>query len=176
MAEAGIETRPQRDWPFEVRPLHERFGCEIIGLALADAVAPVVFDKVYEAFLDYQLILFRGVDLPPDTQVAFARRFGEVQVHVMNQYHGYSDQPEIYKLTNLDDAGKPNGKHPGQRDPALAYGWVLACPARPGDDDVLRSCADVWWRNRVRRYVRCLRCAFTSLEGADRRTQCRAQS
>src|SRR5690349_7242211 len=33
------------------------------------------------------------------TQVAFARRFGEVQIHVMNQYHG-AEHPEIYKLSN----------------------------------------------------------------------------
>lgn len=111
MAEAYTEDA-KRDWPFEVRPLHSQFGCEIIGLPLADAVAPETFDKVYEAFLDYQLLLFRDVDLPPATQVAFARRFGEVQVHVMNQYHGYNEHPEVYKLTNLDENGKPNGRHP----------------------------------------------------------------
>ena len=76
------------------------------------AVEPRLFDKVYEAFLDYELILFRDVDLPPATQVAFARAFGEVQIHVMNQYHGYTDFPEIYMLSNLDGNGKPSGKHP----------------------------------------------------------------
>ena len=111
MAEASA-AGTMRDWPFEVKPLHSQFGCEIIGLALADAVTPAIFDKVYEAFLDYQLLLFRDVDLPPATQVAFARRFGEVQVHVMNQYHGYSDHPEIYNLTNMGEDGKPSGAHP----------------------------------------------------------------
>jgi taurine dioxygenase len=71
-----------------------------------------MFEHVYRAFLDYQLILFRGVDLPPATQVAFARRFGEVQIHVLNQYNSYPDHPEIYKLTNMDENGRPNGKHP----------------------------------------------------------------
>jgi taurine dioxygenase len=34
-----------------------------------------------------------------------------VQIHVMNQYHadGY---PELYRLSNLDEHGNPNGKHP----------------------------------------------------------------
>jgi taurine dioxygenase len=102
----------QRDWPFAVQPLHASFGVEIRGITLAEAVGERVFDKVYEAFLDHQLILFRDVDLPPATQVAFARRFGEVQVHVMNQYHGYKEHPEIYMLSNLDADGRPNGKHP----------------------------------------------------------------
>ena len=105
-------NREPRDWPFDVKPLHPAFGAEIVGLTLDDAVAPDMFGKLYEAFLDYQLVLFRDVDLPPATQVALARRFGEVQVHVMNQYHGYADYPEIYKLTNMNAEGKPNGAHP----------------------------------------------------------------
>src|SRR5262249_17202356 len=101
-----------RDWPFQVRPLHPSLGCEISGITLAEAVEPKLFDNVYETFLDYELILFRDVDLPPAMQVAFARAFGEVQIHVMNQYHGYKDFPEIYMLSNLGEDGKPSGKHP----------------------------------------------------------------
>jgi taurine dioxygenase len=101
-----------RDWPFQVKSLHPSLGCEISGITLAEAVEPKLFDKVYEAFLDYELILFRDEDLPPATQVAFARAFGEVQIHVMNQYHGYEGFPEIYMLSNLGEDGKPSGKHP----------------------------------------------------------------
>ena len=85
MAQAQLRTqRAARNWPFEVEPLHPVLGCEITGITLAQAVSPAMFAKVYEAFLDYQLILFRDVELPPATQVAFARNFGEVQVHVLN--------------------------------------------------------------------------------------------
>jgi taurine dioxygenase len=113
MAQAA-QSRPgaKRDWPFVVEPVHAGFGGEIKGLTLREAVSEELFDKVYEAFLDYQLILFRNEDVPPGTQVAFARRFGEVQVHVMNQYHGYKEHPEIYMLSNVGADGKPNGKHP----------------------------------------------------------------
>ena len=51
--------------------------------------------------------------MPPARQVAFARRFGEVQIHVMNQYHA-DGFPELYRLSNLDADGKPNGRHPDQ--------------------------------------------------------------
>jgi taurine dioxygenase len=111
MAQAQRKAQA-RDWPFQVTPLHPSLGCEISGITLAEAVDPRLFAKVYEAFLDYELILFRDVDLPPATQVAFARAFGEVQIHVMNQYHGYKDFPEIYMLSNLGPDGKPSGKHP----------------------------------------------------------------
>ncbi|MEM8648539.1 MAG: TauD/TfdA family dioxygenase, partial [Pseudomonadota bacterium] len=97
----------KHNWPFTIKELHPAFGCEIVGLTMDEAVSPEIFAHVYEAFLTYQLILFRDVDLPPATQVALARNFGEVQVHVMNQYHGYADHPEIYKLTNMDEHGQP---------------------------------------------------------------------
>ena len=107
MAQTHVQTRltsqrSGRDWPFKVKPLHPVLGCEITDITLAEAVSPALFAKVYEAFLTYELILFRDVDLPPATQVAFARNFGEVQVHVLSQYHGYKDHPEIYMLSNLD--------------------------------------------------------------------------
>ena len=110
-ASASKARGPRQDWPFAVKPLHPAFGCEIAGLTLEQAIDEKAFAKVYEAFLDFELILFRDVDLPPATQVAFARRFGEVQIHPMSQYHGYG-HPEIYLLSNLDAVGKPNGKHP----------------------------------------------------------------
>lgn len=69
------------------------------------------FDWIYEAFLRYQLLVFRDQELEPAAQVVFARQFGAVQVHVMNQYHA-EGFPEIYYLSNLDADGKPSGRHP----------------------------------------------------------------
>jgi taurine dioxygenase len=106
------EAMTNRSWPFETQAVHPKFGVEIIGLSLEDAVSDAMFPKLYEAFLAHQLVVFRNVDLPQSTQVALARRFGDVQVHVMNQYHGHQQHPEIYKLSNMGEDGKPNGKHP----------------------------------------------------------------
>jgi taurine dioxygenase len=101
----------EQPWPFAIRPLTANLGAEIRGVKLADGLDEATFRAIYAAFLRYQVLLFEPQELPPGQQVAFARRFGEVQVHVMNQYHadGY---PELYRLSNLDAEGKPNGKHP----------------------------------------------------------------
>ena len=98
-------------WPFAVRPLTPKLGAEISVVSLAGEVSDEVFRAIYQAFLRYQVLLFPPQDVPPGRQVALARHFGEVQIHVMNQYHadGY---PELYRLSNLDENGKPNGKHP----------------------------------------------------------------
>ena len=94
-----------------IRPLTPNFGAEISGVKLSGDLSEEAFNALYQAFLLHQVLLFPPQELPPGSQVAFARRFGEVQVHVMNQYHadGY---PELYRLSNLDEHGKPNGKHP----------------------------------------------------------------
>jgi alpha-ketoglutarate-dependent taurine dioxygenase len=101
---------PNRE-PIEARALSPTFGAEIVGVDLAAPVSDAFFDRIYEAFLCHQLLLFRDQRLEAGDQVAFARRFGSVQVHVMNQYHaeGY---PEIYYLSNLGPDGRPTGKHP----------------------------------------------------------------
>jgi taurine dioxygenase len=97
--------------PFGVRPLTPNLGAEISGVDLANDISDDLFRAIYAAFLRYQVLLFPPHDLPPGRQVAFARRFGEVQIHVMNQYHA-DGFPELYRLSNLDENGNPNGKHP----------------------------------------------------------------
>ena len=93
-----------------LRPLEGGLGAEVLALQVA-AVDDATFPAIYAAFLEHQILLFRDQDLPPAAQVAFARRFGEVQVHVMDQYHA-SAYPELYTLSNLDAGGRPSGKHP----------------------------------------------------------------
>jgi taurine dioxygenase len=106
-----MNTPSVHDWPFAVRPLTPKLGAEIIGVDLAKGVDADVFRALYQAFLRYQVLLFGPLDLPPAQQVSFARRFGEVQIHVMSQYHA-DGFPELYRLSNLDADGKPNGRHP----------------------------------------------------------------
>ena len=96
--------------PFPLRGLTPRLGAYIdldVGRGLDDAT----FAAVYRAFLRYQVLVFPPQELPPGRQVDFGRRFGEVQIHVMNQYHA-DGFPELYRLSNLDANGRPNGKHP----------------------------------------------------------------
>jgi taurine dioxygenase len=106
-----VQPQKQHRWPFEVRPLTPKVGAEIIGVDLARGVDDALFRSIHEAFLQYQVLLFGPQDLPPGRQVEFARHFGEVQIHVMNQYHA-DGHPELYRLSNLDVNGNPNGKHP----------------------------------------------------------------
>ena len=96
--------------PVPVQALKPCLGARI-QLDVGRGVDDAGFGAIYSAFLRYRVLVFPPQELAPGRQVDFARRFGEVQVHVMNQYHadGY---PELYRLSNLDENGRPNGRHP----------------------------------------------------------------
>ena len=114
MTAAGSSTSPAPtapELPFAVRPLTPQLGAEVFGLDLVKGLDGETFAALYRAFLHYQLLLFDSMELPSAQQVAFARQFGPVQIHVMNQYHA-DGFPELYRLSNLDANGKPNGRHP----------------------------------------------------------------
>jgi taurine dioxygenase len=106
-----MQATPSIAPQFSVRRLTPRLGAELIGVDLTKGIDATLFRAIYEAFLEHQVLLFGSQDLPPGRQVEFARHFGEVQIHVMNQYHvqGY---PELYFLSNLDERGNPTGRHP----------------------------------------------------------------
>ena len=106
-----LNASAKQHWPFGVRPLTEKLGASIADVRLADGVPDDVFRAIYAAFLRYQVLLFPAQPLPEASQVAFARRFGEVQIHVMNRYHA-DGFPELYRLSNLDEHGQPTGNHP----------------------------------------------------------------
>jgi taurine dioxygenase len=96
---------------FSVRPLTPSLGAEILGVDLARGMDDATFAELYRAFLRHQVLLFDAQELPPARQVEFGQRFGPLQIHVMNQYHA-EQHPELYRLSNLDADGKPNGRHP----------------------------------------------------------------
>lgn len=98
-------------WPFAVRPLTRHLGAEVSGVDLTQDISAELFGALYQAFLRYQVLLFAPQDLSPARQVAFGRNFGELQIHVMSQYHA-DGHPELYRLSNLDENGRPSGRHP----------------------------------------------------------------
>jgi len=100
-----------RNADLRIQPLTPALAAALPDVDLSAGIDQATFDAVYQALLRYQVLLFGPLDLPPARQVEFARRFGEVQVHVMNQYHADA-YPELYRLSNLDERGDPTGKHP----------------------------------------------------------------
>jgi len=66
------------------------------------------FQEIWEAFFASQVLVFRNQELKPNEYLAFARRFGRPEPHVIGQFH-YPGHPDILILSNVQKDGKPVG-------------------------------------------------------------------
>ena len=70
-----------RSAPLEIEKLSPALGAEIHGVDLAGELAPETVAEIRRAFLDHGVIFFRDQRITPEQHVAFARRFGEINVN-----------------------------------------------------------------------------------------------
>ena len=83
-----------------VRKLATHLGAEIAGVDLSQPLAEDDFAKVAHAFFENQVVVFRDQRLTPGAQVAFTRRFGELEQHVRKE-HRLAGYPEILVVSNV---------------------------------------------------------------------------
>jgi alpha-ketoglutarate-dependent taurine dioxygenase len=66
---------------FSVEPFDATFGATVTGVSLAN-LDEVTFARLHETWLEYALLLFPEQHLTKDEQIAFARRFGELEFEI----------------------------------------------------------------------------------------------
>lgn len=122
-----------------VEPSTPVIGAEISGVDLAKPLSGEVFGEIERALLDHLVIFFRGQDLSPEAQIAFAERFGELSPPhpVIPSLPGH---PAITVFEN--DADRPaetNTWHSDVTfDAAPSMGSILYCKdsPQPGGDTI----------------------------------------
>jgi taurine dioxygenase len=93
----------------QVNPVHPVLGAEIIGLDLSRELGDAEFRNVRDAFNRYSVVVFRDQQtLTPAQQVAFSRRFGELEIHVLRHFL-HPEFPEILLVSNEQHDGKNIG-------------------------------------------------------------------
>jgi len=93
---------------FTLRPLSPVLGAEIIGLDLRQPLDEPVRAAVYEAFVRYHVLCFRGQALDKDQQIAFSQQFGPLERHIARNRG--TENPFVHTVSNLGPDGKPSGK------------------------------------------------------------------
>jgi taurine dioxygenase len=93
---------------FEILPFNAPLGAELKGLDLRRPVDDAAFARIHRAHLDHHVLVFRDQRITPAQQVAFSRRFGPLQIHVLRQFQLTSDQ-EVLIISNIREHGKPIG-------------------------------------------------------------------
>ncbi len=106
--EAAPVPPPPAAQAFELRPLPGPVGAELIGLDLGRELSPADFKRVHRAHLDHHVLVFRDQRITPAQHIAFSRRFGPLQIHVLQQFL-LPGHPEILIVSNIVENGQPVG-------------------------------------------------------------------
>lgn len=93
---------------FSIRALDAPLGAEVIGLDLSRPVSDADFSRLHRAHLDHHVLVFRDQRITPAEQVAFSRRFGPLQIHVLRNFQ-LAEHPEVLIVSNIKENGEPIG-------------------------------------------------------------------
>ena len=98
-----------------LKPFDAPLGAEVAGFD-PRALSAADFDALIGALATHGVLVLRDQQLTPADLVAFSRRFGELEYHVLDQYW-LPEQPEVYVISNIVENGKPLG------NPREGFGW-----------------------------------------------------
>jgi taurine dioxygenase len=92
----------------DVRPFAGVLGAEVIGADLARYQDDAQFACIEQALLAHGVLAIREQHISPEQHIAFSRRFGELEIHVLDQYL-LPGHPEILVISNKQVNGKAIG-------------------------------------------------------------------
>ncbi|SAL21711.1 taurine dioxygenase [Caballeronia terrestris] len=96
------------DQIIEIHPFDAPLGAEVIGLDLSKPLSPDDFTRIHRAHLDHHVLVFRDQRITPEQHIAFSKRFGPLQIHVLHQF-ALSGHPEVLIVSNIVENGQPIG-------------------------------------------------------------------
>ena len=99
-----------------VRRCDAACGAEIV-VDLAMPIDAAAFAGIERAFHDNIVVFFRHQYLTEEQHIAFSRRFGELEIHIVKKYL-LTGHPEILLISNVRDAA---GEHIGLADAGFTW-------------------------------------------------------
>src|SRR5262245_33462451 len=93
----------------KVVPTAALLRAETAGVDLYRPLDDPTSAAIERAYNEYGVIFFRGQTITPAQQVAFTRRFGDIEFNIFGERWSVPGTPEIVVLSNITDAGRPTG-------------------------------------------------------------------
>jgi taurine dioxygenase/putative 2-oxoglutarate oxygenase len=88
-------------------PITPWIGTEVSGIDVNQPIAAGDFERIYRAWIDTTILLFRGQSMTQDQQVAFTARFGEVVSYTRRQFS--DGESQVLILSNIVENGRVIG-------------------------------------------------------------------
>jgi len=93
----------------EIIPTGAALGVEIRGIDLSQPLGDNAFALIERAYDEHGVVFFRDQHITPPQQVAFTRRFGEIEFNIFGERWSVSGSPEIVVVSNVTEDNKPIG-------------------------------------------------------------------
>lgn len=119
-----------------VMPLGPTIGAEVSNVDLARPLTDAQFAVIEQAFLDHLVLVFRGQPITDEQQLAFARRFGELEGHI-NAPTRHAKYEKVQVFSNVKEDGTTLGVHPEKG--TLVWHTDKSYVAEPSLTTILRS-------------------------------------
>lgn len=95
---------------FSVKKISPHIGALISGIDLTKDVSREICHQLKEVLLEAKVLFFRDQDISLEQHLAFARQFGELEVHPFAPTH--KDHPEVLVISHSKESrGKENFWH-----------------------------------------------------------------
>ncbi len=134
-----------RNHRFDITPTSGALGAEILGIDLAEPLDQSGVDELRCALNEYGVIFFRDQTLSPEQHIAFAERFGKIDVNRF--FKAVSGHPQIAEVrkepeqkTNI--GGGWHTDHSYDQIPALGS-ILLARETPPRGGDTMFACMNL---------------------------------
>jgi taurine dioxygenase len=109
-----------------VRKSEAACGAEIV-FDLSRPIDDPTFGEIERLFHDNIMVFFRDQHLSEDQHIAFSRRFGELEIHIVKKYL-LPGHPEILLISNVRNA---EGEHIGLADAGFTWHTDTSYRRRP---------------------------------------------
>ncbi len=113
-----------------MQPLVKKSGAACgaeIAFDLAGEIDDATFGAIESAFHDNVVVVFRDQTLSNDRHIEFSRRFGELEIHIVNKYL-LPGHPEILLISNIRNQA---GEHIGLADAGFTWHTDTSYRQRP---------------------------------------------
>ena len=122
----------------KLRKLSHALGVEVCDIDVSRPMSEQQFGEIYRAFLDNNILLFRGQDVTREQHIEFSRRFGELDRHEALPRDRHKQYPELLMVTNEP---KPDGSPSDTKYTGRQWHTDMSFTTEPSLGSLLKSWA-----------------------------------